>query len=46
MGSRSETSANDEAKLDMKKGVEEVAVEQGMVPEEKTKATTEARTSS
>jgi hypothetical protein len=44
--SRSETSANNEAKPDAKKGLEEVVVEQDKVPEDKTKAKTEARTSS
>jgi hypothetical protein len=45
-GPRSETSANDEAKLDAEKGLEEVAAEQNNVPEVKTDTKTEAGTNS
>jgi hypothetical protein len=46
MGPRSETSANNEAKPDAKKGPEEVALERDIVPEEKTEAKIEPGTSS
>jgi hypothetical protein len=45
-GSRSESSADDEAKLDAKKSPGEVAAEQDRVLEVKAETKTEARTSS
>jgi hypothetical protein len=46
IGVRSETSANDEAKLDMEKGPKEVAVEQDRVPGTEVETKIEAGTSS